>query len=518
MKFRILLLSILITSIVAVPAMLRAQTTNNVLLQQIAQLLLQVQFLQTQLAVIEGGTVGPVIGTPNVVQIPTTTHSCVAITQTLQRGSRGEEVEKLQQYLTKTGHYTYGEVTGYYGAATEAAVQRFQASRGVVSSGSSETTGYGVVGPATRRALGANCTGAEFNDAVARNLVVTPEVGPLPLQVTATFSLNGSSCSSFSLDWGDGTKPLTFDAGNTISCTKDIAHKRATHTYTVPGNHRVTFRAGRGALSQARVVSQTYVSVGDTAPTGFSIRPTSGSAPLTTSITFPVFGSSCTSYEADWGDGNVDRHEASTYDACTQDSGTQSLTHTYLSADTYTVRFKTGRAPIAQLSINEQWNVVVRDDINPGSAVEIKPTAGTAPLTVMVDMFGFGESCTSYSLDWGDFSSVQEFEAASSSCGTDSFQKTFTHTYIAPGNYVVKTKIGQGSLSDLSVSAQTVLVGGAGSGAVRTNCSYPSTPVCGEILTSCSAGYTCSQVFQTFSNRCALEDAGAIFAYSGVCN
>lgn len=519
MRTKLFIISLLFVGVVAAPAISRANT-NDVLLQQIASLLAQVQFLQSQLNAIEGGTPGPVVGTPGTPTVTTTPNvTCPSITADLSRGSRGSEVESLQRYLTQTGHYTYGEVTGYYGSATEAAVQRFQASQGVVSSGTAASTGYGVVGPKTRKALNASCTGATYNEAIARDLVITPEVGQLPLQVTATFSLNSSSCSSYILDWGDGTKPLSFDAGLEQNCTKDIAHKRATHTYNVPGTHQVVLRAGHGPLSQARVVSRTFVSVGDTAPSGFSISPTTGSAPLTTSISFPVLGSSCTSYEADWGDGTIDRHQAASYDFCTQDSGTQSITHTYTDPGTYTVRFKTGRAPIAQLEVNEQWNVIVQNDVAAGAVVEIKPTAGNAPLIVKVDMYGFSESCTSYSLDWGDNSTVQQYEATQTDCGGGQFQKTFTHTYIAPGNYVIRAKIGEStSLASLPLNTQTIVVGEEGSGVIRANCPYPDTPVCGEIVYSCPIGYTCDQAYRTYQNRCAMEDDGAVFVHSGQCN
>lgn len=68
------------------------------------------------------------------------------------RATNGE-VTKLQEFLTKTGDFTFGRTTGYFGPATERAVKRWQASNGVVSSGSPETTGYGVAGPQTRREM-----------------------------------------------------------------------------------------------------------------------------------------------------------------------------------------------------------------------------------------------------------------------------------------------------------------------------------------------------------------------------
>src|SRR3989344_5258877 len=68
------------------------------------------------------------------------------------------EVTKLQQFLAKDPSiYPEGRITGYFGPATEKAVQRWQARNGVVSSGSPDSTGYGYVGPKTRSAFARRC-------------------------------------------------------------------------------------------------------------------------------------------------------------------------------------------------------------------------------------------------------------------------------------------------------------------------------------------------------------------------
>jgi len=74
--------------------------------------------------------------------------------RTLQRGSSGIDVEKLQEFFKKTPDiYPKGIVTGYFGPLTQQAVQRFQSKYGIVSSGDENTTGYGLVGPKTRKRL-----------------------------------------------------------------------------------------------------------------------------------------------------------------------------------------------------------------------------------------------------------------------------------------------------------------------------------------------------------------------------
>jgi len=82
---------------------------------------------------------------------------CPLFTRVLARGmsdrETGGDITRLQLFLRSTGDYTYPEITGYFGVATEQAVQRWQARNGVVSSGTPDTTGYGVVGPKTQAAM-----------------------------------------------------------------------------------------------------------------------------------------------------------------------------------------------------------------------------------------------------------------------------------------------------------------------------------------------------------------------------
>lgn len=70
------------------------------------------------------------------------------------------EVTRLQTWLaTMPEIYPERLVTGYFGPATEQAVQRYQATQGIVSSGAPESTGYGVIGPKTRQKINACVSG-----------------------------------------------------------------------------------------------------------------------------------------------------------------------------------------------------------------------------------------------------------------------------------------------------------------------------------------------------------------------
>jgi len=95
----------------ATPA--QAQTTNAQLQAQLQVLLAQLAALQAQL---NGGVA---VG------------NC-GFTRDLTVGSRGTDVTCLQNYLTRTGHYSFsGGATGYFGPITQTAVARWQAANGV---------------------------------------------------------------------------------------------------------------------------------------------------------------------------------------------------------------------------------------------------------------------------------------------------------------------------------------------------------------------------------------------------
>jgi peptidoglycan hydrolase-like protein with peptidoglycan-binding domain len=116
----------------------------------IASLLARIKALNEQ---IENGT------SPIRDVRPNEGRSCLAITRSLAFGSvdgATADVTALQTILTKTGHYT-GEITGYFGQKTKAAVQAFQKAEGIASAGDEESTGYGMVGEKTRAALKKHC-------------------------------------------------------------------------------------------------------------------------------------------------------------------------------------------------------------------------------------------------------------------------------------------------------------------------------------------------------------------------
>jgi hypothetical protein len=193
----------------------------------------------------------------------------------MRRGDQGGSITSLQQFLVVEGVYSPNLVTGYFGPATEAGVQRWQAAHGVVSYGTPATTGFGKVGPSTLRAMHGGCPGGVYTGAsgtltsaktvVAKkpvgitvekySLSLNPSKGLAPLAVTVAFRISGSTCTSYSLDWGDGSVPVNYNSGKSSGCTSKPINVTRTHVYSSPREYEVLFKTGKSPLSQVKTVN-----------------------------------------------------------------------------------------------------------------------------------------------------------------------------------------------------------------------------------------------------------------------
>ena len=200
----------------------------------------------------------------------------------------GGDVSRLQSFLAGEGLLSYSNVSGYYGQLTEHAVKRFQAGRGIMTYGTPYTTGFGVVGRATRAMVNSLCgttvivqpqcqtvsiPTCSYGSATpiydSRRCIVsytcssvtgnnqTPVItsfsGPTRLRVgeTGTWSVNAQdpdgSTLSYSLSWGDVTSALTA-ATTQINQLSTFTHNyNQTGTYTV----QITVRDQQGLSATA---------------------------------------------------------------------------------------------------------------------------------------------------------------------------------------------------------------------------------------------------------------------------
>lgn len=143
---------------------------------------------------------------------PVSAASFNQITAQAGPGMTNTNVTNIQTYLASNpSFYPEGLVTGYYGSLTIAAVQKFQAHYGIISSGSPSSTGYGRVGPSTM---------AKMNELIAGGSVSQGDnSGPWLHAVTpsissnvATFSWNTNENATARVFYD--TTPIQFNEGD----------------------------------------------------------------------------------------------------------------------------------------------------------------------------------------------------------------------------------------------------------------------------------------------------------------
>ncbi len=384
------------------------------------------------------------------------TSFCPNLYRNLYKGISGEDVRELQRFLKESGDYKYPEITGYYGTVTENAVKNFQARVGVVSYGSPASTGFGVVGPATRAAIKKAC-GA---DKIAKSFILTPNAGSVPFISAAVFSYKGSNCTSFTLDWGDGSEPIVQYA-QSDNCDSYTVQKTAKHTYVKEGDFTVRLTISREGKTESY---SKKVHSGTPFARHFDINPTQGEAPLLVGMSFAIPDNNCSAYKVSWGDGNVDSKEATEENCDDSSVRMQSLTHSYQNPGDYTLVLHMGQSKdLDSLPVVEQRIINVKGSDSSDSAgrqyvITVRPTSGSAPLVTRVQLKGTAEACTSYEIDWGDGTAKQLHTADSSDNCSGNFVKDFVHTYFIPGTYTLKVRAAQGSLTDVPYEYQYISV------------------------------------------------------------
>ncbi|MBI2030135.1 peptidoglycan-binding protein [Candidatus Kaiserbacteria bacterium] len=96
----------------------------------------------------------PDTNVPLVPTVDTTPLNGSSFTRTLQLGSEGDDVQRLQQFLAQDPTiYPEARITGYFGSLTRAAIGRWQIDHHIVPDESAD--GFGIVGPKTRTAINA---------------------------------------------------------------------------------------------------------------------------------------------------------------------------------------------------------------------------------------------------------------------------------------------------------------------------------------------------------------------------
>lgn len=436
LHLRILAACALSTFVIGVVPMAASAQTADELRAQAQALLERIAQLQAQLGASANAGASAIAGT----SVSVDSSACPLIGRSLRHGASGDDVMRLQQFLARdTSVYPEAMITGYYGALTEAAVRRWQVKYNIVSSGTPDTTGYGVVGPRTAAAIALVCSTMSISGGgtgipaasgaqVGGYIQVTPisGVAPLAVRVVATVNtVNSCQGSVYMLDYGDGTVPsqIVVPAGNCQQMVQNLGH-----TYVYGGSYIVTLSAGGHRTSANVVVTGASAPGSGGTPAALdsvSGSPTSGEAPLSVAFTGTINGAqSCTggTYTLLFGD---DQSVPLPFDSSSCAPRSFSVSHQYSESGTYDARLLRGGS--SGVAVGSAVRITVSAKSSGFGPMTITPNLNSNALAVRAEFMG---GCATYTLNWGDGTSVQ-----SGSCGTG--QMTVDHTYALAGSYTI---------------------------------------------------------------------------------
>lgn|GEM_PF-2359151 len=229
------------------------------------------------------------------------TISAPAITRTLSKGMSSTDVTALQQKLIALGYLAAGNASGYFGALTEAAVQKFQAKQGIVSSGTPQTTGYGSAGTKTLAAI-VSVGGESSNFYPPSPITSTP--------IVTTYSQSTTSAAT-------STQNLNSNSNTNSNTSTQTQQQQTNQTNLAPTNTPSTISSATG----------------DT----FAIAPASGATPLAVTFTGTINASSscaASAYTFSFGDGMAHQIDVLANTCAPQQF---SFTHTFVKSGTFSI-------------------------------------------------------------------------------------------------------------------------------------------------------------------------------------
>jgi peptidoglycan hydrolase-like protein with peptidoglycan-binding domain len=439
---------------------------------QIKSLLARIAELRTQATVSSDTSVSGNAGVS--ASMPSKHRICAILNRNLSRGTQGDDVRGLQEFLSAEGYFS-ANATGYFGPVTASAVARWQASQGV--------SAVGAVGPISRERIKVWCGGG-----VSERFSATPQRGTAPLAVTFYTNISGFRPVSdqYTIDFGDGVSERAADCFAPADACQSPGENK--HTYTSDGTYTATLThtsdpCGGNPLCRApisqEVVGKVQIYVGTQAGCTKEYVPVCGSKPIVC-ITTP-----CNPVQQTYGNRCMMQADGATFlyqGACRSDSANKPPVVSGFSGPT-------------SLTLNETgtWRISASD-----------PENGNL----------------SYSVIWGDEWYANTGAQTSSSAPSIVQSTTFTHSYSNAGTYTVSVVVNDQAGNQARATA-TVQVTNA-----NVACTLQYDPVCGRpsgCANTCAPGMYCTMECrlhepQTYGNRCQLNAANAEFLYSGQCS
>jgi peptidoglycan hydrolase-like protein with peptidoglycan-binding domain len=295
---------------------------------------------------------------------------CPLFTETLYWGvtdaeSKGE-VTRLRSFLGLKKPSDADDV-GVYTEEVELAVRAYQKRHDIVTLGLSCKTGYGIVEKKTRNYIN------EHNDCtpiIARKTVACGGVPQCPILrsslTTASSDAEGVRGAVSTLQCFLKSVKLFSSSVTGVYGPSTQAAVRAFQESRKLGVTGVVNAETRKAIAECRVATVVQLPAGTVQKRAKSahytlrIDPARGAGPLTVHMSFAFNGSTCSSYEIGWGDGEMaDSYDAGRPTSCSPKPITNTYTHVYTKAGTYDVSVRQGEDALSRLPVSNSAQVVV---------------------------------------------------------------------------------------------------------------------------------------------------------------
>jgi len=459
--------------------------------------------------------------------------ACVSISGTLYRGQSGSEVRSLQAFLVTRNYPGGGSwmITGYYGAATEAAVRNFQRETGLpvtgtvdgatrdaivrvscggsgyISSGypylSTPTTytydwsgGYAYPYQQTYPTYPAYPTYPTYPSYPSYPTYPSYPYYPYPQSNQPFLNMlsphegfPGTAVTIYGTGFEYGNNTVYFD-GTALSSS---SYGGTTLSFTVPQNARaginhVKVSNGRGTSNTLDFNVISYGCGGyypyyygsycppPTSPTIQYVSPSSGAV-----------GTSVTIYGSGFALSNNTVHFGATQISGTVSSDGRMVSFQVpsVSTGTYNVSVNsdgriTNSVPFTVTSSGGSYGQPTITNISGPTTLTAGQT-GTWSLSVNNPGGGY----LSVSVDWGD---AGAYAAAPQTVYASQQALTFTHTYYQSGTYTVRFTVTNGSGSNTTTT--TVTVGGGNTGTTWLSSIAPSSGRVGDTVVLTGSGFT----------------------------
>lgn len=386
------------------------------------------------------------------------TGTCVNISRDLSQGMRGSDVSSLQQFLVSRNYPGSGNwmITGYYGAATAAAVRNFQSAQGLAVSG--------IVDAQTRLALDRVACGGGTS-AYQPPVQLPAPAYTTPSYVTPTYTYPSTpTLPYYSPNYGYG-----------FGCD---GYQGYTGLYYGVG----TYYANCGQQYDANIAQLG-------APTITYLSPVSGA--VGESVTIFGTGFSTTGNTVHFGNGvitNLGSQDGRSVSFTVPNkltgygSATISLGAYYVSV-TNAAGYTSNTAQFTITSLGSQGAPVISDVSGPTSLA-----AGTVGTWTLTTNSPSGSYLTA-AVDWGDAQN-QYGQAVQQAVGYGAQTLSFTHTYSQQGTYTIQFKLTNAN-GQSTVASRTVTVSGTSSnGSVSLSSITPSSGRIGTQIAIQGSGFS----------------------------